>query len=143
DPDKFNISMTEKHYQDTEEVRSLFRKGLGYYDLGQFNKAEEQFNRVLAIDPTNIAARRQLERSQREVSNYLRAARDHTRLKMLNDVDRLWETSVPGTARVPTMLTERVEPTSGSQAITFKLNNITLDRIQFSDAGIEEVITYL
>ncbi|MDB6134469.1 MAG: type and secretion system protein [Verrucomicrobiales bacterium] len=143
DPDKFNIAMTEKHYQDTEEVRSLFRKGLGYYDLGQFNRAEEQFNRVLAIDPTNIAARRQLERSQREVSNYLRAARDHTRLKMLNDVDRLWETSVPGTARVPTMLTERVEPTSGSQAITFKLNNITLDRIQFSDAGIEEVITYL
>ncbi|RYD33861.1 MAG: tetratricopeptide repeat protein [Verrucomicrobiaceae bacterium] len=143
DPDKFNISMTEKHYQDTEEVRSLFRKGLGYYDLGQFNKAEEQFNRVLAIDPTNIAARRQLERSQREVSNYLRAARDHTRLKMLNDVDKLWETSVPGTARVPTTITERVEPTSGSQAITFKLNNITLDRIQFSDAGIEEVITYL
>ncbi|MES2706118.1 MAG: von Willebrand factor type A domain-containing protein [Verrucomicrobiota bacterium] len=83
------------------EVTRLFRTGLGYYDLGQFSKAEEQFNELLALDPTNTAARRQLERTQRDVNSYVRTARDHTRLKMLNDIDRLWETAVPGTARVP------------------------------------------
>lgn len=143
DPDRFNQSMTEKHYEDTEEVRRLFRMGLGYYDLGQFAKAEEQFNRVLAIDPTNSAARRQLERSEREINNYLRTARDHTRLKMLNDVDKLWETAVPGTARVPDQIVEGPPSASSSQAITFKLGNITLDRIQFSDASIDEVVAYL
>ncbi|MES2709286.1 MAG: Amuc_1098 family type IV pilus outer membrane protein [Verrucomicrobiota bacterium] len=143
DPDKFNVAMTEKHYEDTEEVRRLFRMGLGYYDLGQFSKAEAQFNQVLNLDPTNTAARRQLERSEREVNNYLRSARDHTRLKMLNDVDRLWETAVPGTARVPISPTEGIPEVSSSQAITFKLNAITLDRIQFSDASIDEVVTYL
>ncbi len=144
DPDRFNQAMTERHYTNTEEVRRLFRMGLGYYDLGQYEQAEEQFNRVLAIDPTNTAARRNLERTAREVNNYFRAARDHTRIKMLNDVDSLWETPVPGTAQAPQQLANvsNDEP-SGSQAIVFKLNNITLDRIQFSDASIQEVIDYL
>ena len=62
DPDKFNVAMSEKHYENTEEVRRLFRMGLGYFDLGQYKEAEEQFNRVLAIDPTNTAARRNLEK---------------------------------------------------------------------------------
>lgn len=144
DPDKFNVAMSERHYSNTEEVRRLFRMGLGYFDLGQFKEAEEQFNRVLAIDPTNTAARRQLEKTEREVNNYYRSARDHTRAKMLNDVDSLWVTPVPGTAKAPTAAaTTLTEEPSGSQAIIFKLNNITLDRIQFSDASIQEVIDYL
>ncbi len=143
DPDKFNVAMSEKHYENTEEVRRLFRMGLGYYDLGQYKEAEEQFNRVLAIDPTNTAARRNLEKTEREVNNYLRSARDHTRIAMLNDVDKLWVTPVPGTAKAPPTATTTSEEPSGSQAIIFKLNNITLDRIQFSDASIQEVIDYL
>ena len=143
DPDKFNQAMSEKHYNNTEEVRRLFRMGLGYFDLGEFKKAEEQFNRVLAIDPTNTAARRQLEKTEREVNNYYRSARDHTRAKMLNDVDSLWVTPVPGTAKAPDVAVTTDEEPSGSQAIIFKLNNITLDRIQFSDASIQEVIDYL
>ena len=144
DPDKFNQAMSEKHYNNTEEVRRLFRLGLGYFDLGQFQQAEDQFNRVLAIDPTNTAARRQLEKTEREVNNYYRSARDHTRIKMLNDVDSLWVTPVPGTAKAPiTAGINITDEPSGSQAIIFKLNNITLDRIQFSDASIQEVIDYL
>ncbi|RYD26750.1 MAG: tetratricopeptide repeat protein, partial [Verrucomicrobiaceae bacterium] len=84
-----------------EDVRTLLRRGFGYYDLGQFSKAEEEFKQALSMDPGNTVAENALQRSKQEVSNYLRAARDHTRLKMLNDVDRLWETSVPGTSRVP------------------------------------------
>jgi general secretion pathway protein D len=143
-PDIFNQAMTGAHYKNTEEVRRLFRMGLGFYDLGQYKEAEEQFNRVLAIDPTNTAARRNLEKTEREISNYLRSARDHTRLKMMNAVDELWVTPVPGTARAP--ITAPVggdDGQSGSQAIIFKLQSITLDRIQFSDASIGEVIDYL
>ena len=144
DPDKFNQAMSEKHYNNTEEVRRLFRMGLGYFDLGQFKEAEEQFNRVLAIDPTNTAARRQLEKTEKEFNNYYRSARDETRIRMLNKVDELWVTPVPGTAKAPTLgVNIGEDEPSGSQAIIFKLNNITLDRIQFSDASIQEVIDYL
>ena len=143
DPDIFNPSMSEKHYADTEEVRRLLRMGLGYYDLGQFKKAEEQFNRVLAIDPYNTAARRQLEKTEREKSNYYRSARDHTRIKMLNEVDNMWVTPVPGTAKVPTVAADLGADDASSAPITFKLNNITIDKLQFDGAAIDEVIGYL
>lgn len=143
DPDRFNPSMTVKHYANTEEVNRLFRKGLGYYDLGQFTEAEAEFNRVLAIDPHNTAARRQLERTEREISNYLRAARDHTRIKMLNDVDNLWVTAVPGTAKAPNITGPIGQDGADSAPLSFKLNNIVIDRIAFSDADISEVVSYL
>jgi secreted protein with Ig-like and vWFA domain/tetratricopeptide (TPR) repeat protein len=78
------------------EIRQLYQMGLGYYDLGRYKDAEEEFNKVLALDPTNTAARRSLARVEHEASNYLRSARDHTRLKMLAQVDDLWVTPVPG-----------------------------------------------
>ncbi len=143
DPDIFNPAMNEKHYADTEEVRRLLRMGLGYYDLGNFKKAEDQFNRVLAIDPYNTAARRQLERTEREKSNYYRSARDHTRIKMLNEVDAMWVTPVPGGANVTKVVGDIAQDDANSAPMTFKLNNITIDRIQFNDASIDEVIGYL
>lgn len=143
DPDIFNPAMDEKHYADTEEVRRLLRMGLGYYDLGNFKKAEDQFNRVLAIDPYNTAARRQLEKTEREKSNYYRSARDHTRIKMLNEVDAMWVTPVPGGANVPKVVGDIGQDDANSAPMTFKLNNITIDRIQFNDASIDEVIGYL
>ncbi len=142
DPDIFNQAMSEKHYQNTEEVRRLLRMGLGYYELGQYKQAEDQFNRVLAIDPYNTAARRQLERTEREKSNYYRSARDHTRIKMLNEVDAMWVTPVPGGANIPKVQGDVIDD-ANSAPITFKLNNITIDRIQFNEAAIDEVISYL
>ena len=142
DPDRFNQAQTPKHYADTEEVKRLFNKGLGFYDLGQFKEAEDEFNRILAIDPTNTAARRQLERSQREITGYLKAARDETRLRMLNAVDNLWVTVVPGTAKVP-VIGPIGNDDPGSAPISFKLNNITIERLQFSEADIDEVVNYL
>ena len=86
---------------DKEEILRLFRMGLGYYDLGQFDQAGERFNDVLALNPTNTAAGRMVEKTEREVNNYLRASRDHTRITMLNDVDSLWVTPVPDQPSAP------------------------------------------
>lgn len=144
DPDRFNQAMSEKHYENIEEVKRLFRLGMGYYDLGQYKEAEQQFNRILAIDPHNVAARRQMERVSREISNYLRAARDDTRLRMLNDVDKLWETAVPGaTPGAGQGTTTVIEAEPGAQAITAKVQSIVLERIQFAEASIDEAVQLL
>lgn len=143
DPDRFNVAMTPQHYANTEEVKRLFNKGLGYYELGQFNEAEAEFNRILAIDPYNTAARRGLERTQREVTNYLKAARDETRLRMLNDVDRQWVTAVPNIAKAPTLVGGPGLDDPGSAPLTQKLNTIQIDRISFAEADLKEVVSYL
>ena len=143
DPDRFNVAMSPQHYANTEEVKRLLNKGLGYYDLGQFNEAETEFNRVLAIDPYNTAARRQLERTQREVSNYLKSARDEARLRMLNMVDSMWAIAVPNTAKAPINTGGPGLDDPGSAPLTFKLNNINIDRISFAEADLSDVIDHL
>lgn len=51
-----------------EEVRRIFSRGLGFYDLGHFEDAEVEFKSILAIDPQNAAAARALERVQSKSS---------------------------------------------------------------------------
>ena len=142
DPDYYNPSMTAAHYKDTEEVTRLLKEGLGYFDLGQFNEAEASFNKILLIDPHNVAARRQLEKTEHEIDNYLISARDHTRAKMLRAVDEIWETAVPH--GVPKEL-GRTNPDGQAKgtAILMKLKNTNLQRLSFEQASIDEVIQYL
>jgi general secretion pathway protein D len=142
DPDYYNPAQTKKHAQDTEEVRRLLKLALGYMDLGQFNEAEESLNKILAIDPHNAAARRLMEKKEREVINYLRSARDHTRSRMLREVDQLWETAVPAIVTIP-VTPGGVGKGKATGAIMAKLNNITLDRLSFDGAQIQEVVAYL
>ena len=142
DPDYYNPSMTEQHYKNTEDVNRYLKQGLGYFDLGQYNEAEEAFNKILSIDPHNTSARRNLERTEREIDNYLQSARDHTRTRALRQVDELWETAVPRSPVVPTGNSTPGE-SEKSSSILLKLKNITLQRINFEQATIEEVISYL
>lgn len=124
-----------QHLKNLEETSRLIKVGLGHYDLGQFEKAEEAFNKVLAIDPTNQSARLLLERTEREIETYLLAARDHTRSHVLRQADENGETAVP-------QKVARLEKARSAAMLT-KLNNIFLTRLNFEDAPIEEVISYL
>ena len=141
DPDYYNPSMTKVHYEDTEQVSKLLKQGLGYFDLGQFYEAQKSFNAILEIDATNTAARRQLENTEREITNYLRSARDHTRARALREVDQLWESPVPHTTSVP-VSTNPTTDKVGSP-ILMKLKSIMLPKINFDAASIEDVISYL
>lgn len=64
-------------------------------ELGDRDAAGEQAQQVLRTDPYNIAARRQMITSEQERRRYYDAARDHSRERMLREVDQLWETHVP------------------------------------------------
>ena len=141
DPDYYNPSMTASHFKDTEDVSRLLKQGLGYFDLGQFYEAQKSFNAILEIDSTNTAARRQLENTEREITNYLRSARDHTRARALREVDQLWESPVPHTVSAPTgggPITDKI-----GSPILLKLKSIILPKINFDAASIEDVISYL
>lgn len=76
-------------------VRKGLYKGEGYYNLGQYDKAEAEMKKVLQKDPYNKAARLWLEKVAATKSDYYRAAYDHTRAELLAEVDRAWETTVP------------------------------------------------
>ena len=121
------------------EILRLFRMGLGHYDLGQFNEAENQFNQVLALDPTNTAARRMLEKADRKVNNYLRASRDHTRITMLNGVDSLWVTPVPDQPSAPA--DARILNPSG-EALNYQIAGRALPENPFLSVSTQPLSTF-
>lgn len=72
-------------------IRKNLYMGEGYYNLGKYDQAEQQFKKILQVDQYNKAARRWLERVSSVKSDYYRAAYDHTRAELLAQVDGAWE----------------------------------------------------
>lgn len=93
------IKGLEEEIQKVDQVRRNLYKGEGYYDLGLYDKATEEFKEVLRTDPDNKAARRWLERTAAIENDYYRAAYDQTRTETLMEVDRAWESEVPPAAK--------------------------------------------
>ena len=91
DPIRTTPGLSFEYTQKVNEVRKNLYIGEGYYNLGQYDKAEAEMKKVLQKDPYNKAARRWLEKVYETNSDYYRAAYDQTRAELLMEVDRAWE----------------------------------------------------
>ena len=143
DPIRTNPALTFDHVQDVDRVRKHLYTGEGYYNLGKYDEASDEFEKILQIDPYNKAARRWMERLAVTKSDYYRAAYDQTRAELLKEVDKAWETSIPpelpdfGPGDGPT--TQQ----SGVQYLQQKLNNIIIPDVDFEDITVQEALETL
>jgi len=145
DPEIYPVGNTPQHVANVQRVNELLSLGVGYYELGQFDKARETFREVLRIDRYNKAARNNLTKVEQEIALYAKDARSQTRAQMMRDVDLAWETSVPPTkVRDLTQGTTLGEPRSdGKRSINRKLNTIRIPKVQFVDASVQEAVQFL
>lgn len=144
DPIRTNPALTEEHSKNIDKVRQGLYKAQGYFDLGQFDEAKEEYESVLRIDPYNSAARRGMERVAARKSDYYRAAYDQTRADLLLQVDAAWELAVPPDAPTENVgLGAPVGERAGATYILQKLRNIIVPVIDFEDTSVEEAIDYL
>lgn len=145
DPIRTNPALTPEHVKNVEKVNTLLHMAYGYYDLGNYDKAIDEFNKVLAIDPYNVAARRGQETANRRRIAYYKAAYDENRSTMLAEVDRMWERPIPmevptggdGTDNVP------MADVNGATANLMKLKSIIIPSVSFEDTTVEDAIDYL
>lgn len=143
DPIKTNPSLDYEHTKNIDTVRRLLYKGEGFYDLGLYDKAEEEFKNIIRIDPYNKAARRWMERCSAIKSDYYRAAYDSTRAQMLMEVDRAWELAVPPLGLGPITTGETSNDGIGERTIIAKLNQIVLPELKLNNSTVEEAIEFL
>lgn len=145
DPIRTNPALTYEHTKNVDEVRRGLYMAQGNYDLGKYDDAKVEYEKILRVDPYNTAARRGMEKLASAKSDYYRAAYDHTRAELLMQVDQAWELSVP--AEVPTFTDNGLGPnsddTGGVAYITEKLRRIVIPRIDFEDTTVEEAIDFL
>lgn len=98
DPLRTNPALTYEHVQNVDQVRRNLYMAEGHYNLGKFDDAKKEYEKVIRLDPHNTAARRGMERIAGAKSDYYRAAYDHTRAELLMQVDQAWELAVPAEA---------------------------------------------
>ena len=86
-----NAAASFAYQNGVQRVNKYLYKGEGYYNLGLFDKAHQEFDKVLKVDPYNMAARRWQSNVSNARSNYYRSAYDETRSRLLTEVDAAWE----------------------------------------------------
>jgi len=78
-PGYFNKTLDATFINKVEEVRRLLAEADGFYQSGQYDKAMKSYDRVLALDPYNTAARRGQEKIDNTKYQYGEEAYNETR----------------------------------------------------------------
>ncbi len=143
DPEWYNHALSPEHVENVAEVDRLLKVGKGYYDLGDFDNAEKQFEAVLRIDRYNSAARRGMEEVEHKRREYLASARDQTRNKMLRQVEEAWESPVPQTNFTSLIEEGGNDARSGREYLSRKLRETIIPEVVFDEATVDEALEYL
>lgn len=144
DPIRTNPALTDKDAKDVDAVRRLLYTAEGSFKLGNFSQAKTQYQEILRIDPTNSAARRGMEQVASAISDYQKAAYDHTRAEMLTQVAAAWETQSPA----PLLGVGPGDPaTAASETLTLniatKLDRLIIPKIALDQVSLDEALDFL
>ncbi len=143
DPVRTNPALTPKHVADVGEVNRLLSLAFGYYDLGNFDKAEETFASVLRIDPYNTAAQRGKEMVDKRRASYYKTAYDSYRAKALTEVDKQWDEHLPVEDRQVAVATSESGAAQAlsdvENSIVKALQEMVIPRISFEEATMQDV----
>ncbi len=141
DPEWYNRARTPEHQEKVAEVQRLLVLAEGAMRIGDFDKASGHYASVLRIDKYNTAARRGMEEVEHHILGYQKSARDHTRNRMLRQVEGAWESQVVEISDAFGIGEDRggAVPDTVEQ----KLYSTVIENVEFDDASLEDVVQYL
>jgi general secretion pathway protein D len=144
DPDYYSPALTPSHLERVRRVKLALKTAQGHIDLGDYDRADREFNKVLSDDRYNIAARRGMEENERFKMNYYDAAYDHTRAKMLREVALGWESPVPQNLESgPNVDIPTDTATMDIRRTEEKLKTIILASVEFADTPLKDALIFL
>jgi len=146
-PGYYNRTVTPSFASKREQVKTLLNQAEGYYNTGRNDLALKRYEQALNLDPYSTAARNGMEMVNKQRKTYYDSAYNETRSRMLWLTDRTWERPVrklTPTGRDTGASLPGTNAAAGSKdAISNKLNKITIDQMNLEDASIREVVDFL
>lgn len=150
DPVRHNPALTPQHIGNVEEVERLLTQAYGELDLGNYDKAMENFRAVAQYDAYNTAAMRGMEAVQKRKAAFYQSAHDAARAEALAEVDSHWvsesitaaqEPGVPSAA--PSETEVLPEDAEVEARIANALQEMVLPQIVFDEANVMDVVEAL
>ncbi len=144
-PGYFNKTVDPGFINKVEEVKRLLAEADGYYQSGQYDKAMKSYDRVLALDPYNTAARRGQEKIDNTKYQYGEEAYNETRARHLWKVEEAWQQPVRKYGAVGPVADNkgRGAESRGTAQMTNKMNSIIIPHVEFRDTTIREAVDFL
>jgi len=143
DPIRTNPALTAEHGKNVDAVRRALYTAEGAFNLGKYDQAKAECEKVLRIDPTNTAARRWMERIATAKSDHYQAASDHARAERLMQVDKAWELAVPPAAPVVPALDGGAATTGAAISVSAKIDRIIIPQIDLEQISLEDAVDFL
>lgn len=145
DPSYYNQTITPKFIDKVAQVKQLFGEAQGYFDSARYDLAFKRYEQILALDPTNIAARKGEERVDNARRRYAEAGYDENRARSLGEVDKGWDRPVRrfGLDADQHKGVTKMRDDSGTVAISRKLSSITIPNIEFRATTIRDAVEFL
>lgn len=128
-----------------KRISVLIRQGQTLYNTKQWNRAQERFNQVIILDPYNITAIDYLRRIYIHESET--GKRRQGAVFLEREAEALWEMIAPiptGSETSDDVVIEDVKVKEDNVGTTQKkLNDIIIDRIDFEEVSITQVVQFL
>ncbi len=133
-PGYFNKTVDPGFTNKVEEVKRLLAEADGFYQSGQYDKAMKSYDKVLALDPYNTAARKGQEKIDNTKYQYGEEAYNETRARKLWKVEEAWQQPVRKYGAVgPVADNKGRGEVRGTAQMTNKLNSIIIPHLEFRD----------
>ena len=143
EPGYYNKTITPKFHAKIEQVKQYFVDAQGFYDSGQYEKAMMRYDQILALDPTNTAAREGQIKVDLARTQYADKAYEETRARALWKVAKGWEQPLRKYGANRGTVISTPTSTTNTAAIQNKLNTIIIPKVEFKDATVREAIDFL
>jgi len=145
DPEYYSPALTPEHLQRVRTVEAAHMKARGYIEIGDFDRAEQEYWSVLNQDRYNKGARMALEEVERHRMDYYETSRNHTRAEFLRRVAEGWELPVPVSITAgDTLLGPKGDKDTDRIAeIEQKLKSIIIPSIEFVNTPLDDCLEFL
>ena len=140
------LDQTPEFLARKDQIKKLFREGKILMNSGQYDEAERRFQQVLLLDPYNADAStmlRQVDRARNEIGT---GAQDESRVRRLREVTDAWVPPLSREVQAPTPDKDTSvinREAQRQQGIMRKLNEIIVPEINYREAVVSDVITFL
>ncbi|MBP5786737.1 MAG: hypothetical protein J6Y19_02825, partial [Kiritimatiellae bacterium] len=127
------------------DIRDLYIEARQWFALKDYDRSAALFEQILKIDPYHKAALRYLERIEKARYDSATLERKARRQGMLHDVRERWNPPTKSSIDVPKDTVGREARTTkpASQAVVEKMQNIIIPKLEFRQANIADVVSYL